>query len=121
MVLTGDPVDAERALRLSLISELLLTKALLARARELAVTIASRLPIAAQAGKANLRAAYAMPLEAAVGYEATCRRLLRDRGRAGGARRLQGARPRGLPRPLKRCVAFRAMSGRCARSPSAPA
>ena len=69
MVLTGDPVDAERALRMSLVSELLPAAALLARAQELAATIASRPPIAAQTGKANLRAAYAMPLEAAVGYE----------------------------------------------------
>jgi enoyl-CoA hydratase len=69
MVLTGDPVDGERALRMSLVSELLPAEQLLTRARELAATIASRPPIAAQTGKANLRAAYAMPLEAAVGYE----------------------------------------------------
>ena len=54
---------------MSLVSELLPAEALLARARELAATIASRPPIAAQAGKANLRAADALPLEAAVGYE----------------------------------------------------
>jgi enoyl-CoA hydratase/carnithine racemase len=69
MVLTGDPVDAERALRTGLVSELLPAAELLARAQELAATIASRPPIAAQTGKANLRAAYAMPLEAAVKYE----------------------------------------------------
>ena len=69
MVLTGDPIDAERALRTNLVSELVPAGELLARARELAATIASRPPIAAQTGKANLRAAYAMPLEAAVGYE----------------------------------------------------
>jgi enoyl-CoA hydratase len=69
MVLTGDPVDAERALRMGLVSEVVASADLAARARELAATIASRPPIAAQTGKANLRAAYAMPLEAAVGYE----------------------------------------------------
>jgi enoyl-CoA hydratase/carnithine racemase len=69
MVLTGDPVDAARALRMNLVSELLAAGDLLARAHELAATIASRPPIAAQTGKANLRAAYAMPLEAAVAYE----------------------------------------------------
>ena len=69
MVLTGDPVAAERALRMSLVSDILPAAELLAQARELAATIASRPPIAAQTGKANLRAAYAMPLEAAVGYE----------------------------------------------------
>jgi enoyl-CoA hydratase/carnithine racemase len=69
MVLTGDPVDAGRALRMGLVSELVPAAGLAERARELAATIASRPPIAAQTGKANLRAAYAMPLEAAVGYE----------------------------------------------------
>ncbi len=69
MVLTGDPVDAERALRMGLISEIVAAPALAARAQELAATIASRPPIAAQTGKVNLRAAYAMGLEAAVGYE----------------------------------------------------
>ena len=69
MVLTGDPVDAARALRMGLVSEVVPAAGLAARAQELAATIASRPPIAAQTGKANLRAAYAMPLEAAVGYE----------------------------------------------------
>jgi enoyl-CoA hydratase/carnithine racemase len=69
MILTGDPVDAERALRMGLVSEVLPAAALAERVRELAATIAGRPPIAAQTGKANLRAAYAMPLEAAVGYE----------------------------------------------------
>jgi enoyl-CoA hydratase len=69
MVLTGDPLDAERALRMNLVSELVPLDDLAARARELATAIASRPPIAAQTGKVNLRAAYAMGLEAAVGYE----------------------------------------------------
>ena len=54
---------------MNLVSELQAAGDLLARAHELAATIASRPPIAAQTGKANLRAAYAMPLEAAVAYE----------------------------------------------------
>jgi enoyl-CoA hydratase/carnithine racemase len=69
MILTGDPVDAERALRMGLVSELVPAADLAARAGELAAAIASRPPIAAQTGKVNLRAAYAMGLEAAVGYE----------------------------------------------------
>jgi len=69
MILTGDPVDAERALRMNLVSELLPPADLAARAGELAAAIASRPPIAAETGKVNLRAAYAMGLEAAVGYE----------------------------------------------------
>ena len=69
MVLTGDPVDAERALRMYLVSELVPPEELAAKAGELAAAIASRPPIAAETGKVNLRAAYAMGLEAAVGYE----------------------------------------------------
>ena len=69
MVLTGDPVEAERALRMNLVSELAPAEELFARAQQLAAAIASRPPIAAQTGKANLRAAYAMGLEAAVQYE----------------------------------------------------
>ena len=69
MVLTGDPIDAQRALRIGLVSELFAPAELAAAAAALAATIASRPPIAAQTGKANLRAAHAMPLEAAVQYE----------------------------------------------------
>ncbi len=69
MVLTGDPIDATRALAIGLVSELFPPTGLAAAAAALAATIASRPPIAAQTGKANLRAAYAMPLEAAVQYE----------------------------------------------------
>ena len=69
MILTGDPIDAERALRWGLVSDLVPAVDLLAKAQELAATIAARPPIAAQTGKANLRAAYAMGLEAAVQYE----------------------------------------------------
>ena len=69
MLLTGDPIDAARALRIGLVSELFPPAELASAAAALAATIASRPPIAAQTGKANLRAAYAMPLEAAVQYE----------------------------------------------------
>jgi enoyl-CoA hydratase/carnithine racemase len=69
MLLTGDPVDAATALRWGLVSEVLPPDALLARARELAAVIASRAPLAAQTAKLNLRAAYEMPLNQAIGYE----------------------------------------------------
>ena len=42
---------------------------LLPRAPELAATIASRAPIAVETAKANLAAAYNMPLDQAVAYE----------------------------------------------------
>jgi enoyl-CoA hydratase/carnithine racemase len=69
MVLTGDMIDAERALAWGLVSELVAPDALLHRAREIAQTIASRAPIAAETGKLNLRAAHTMPFEKAIEYE----------------------------------------------------
>jgi enoyl-CoA hydratase len=69
MLMTGDPIDAERALAWGLVSELVAPDALLARAVELGRTIASRPPIAAETAKANLRAAYNLPQDAAIAYE----------------------------------------------------
>lgn len=69
MLLTGEPVDAATALRWGLVSEVVAADALITRARELAAVIASRAPLAAQAAKLNLRAAYEMPLTRAIDYE----------------------------------------------------
>ena len=69
MLMTGDPVDAQRALAWGLVSEVLELDALLPRARELAATIASRPPIAAETAKSNLRAAFNMPQDEAIRYE----------------------------------------------------
>ena len=69
MLLTGDPIDASQALSWGLVSEVHPPDALLNRARELAATIASRAPIAAETAKANLRAAYTMPFDQAMRYE----------------------------------------------------
>ncbi|MBF4572510.1 enoyl-CoA hydratase/isomerase family protein [Herbiconiux sp. VKM Ac-1786] len=69
MLMTGDPIDAERALAWGLVSELVAPDALLERAVELGRTIASRPPIAAETAKANLRAAYNLPQDAAIAYE----------------------------------------------------
>jgi enoyl-CoA hydratase/carnithine racemase len=69
MLMTGDPVDAERALAWGLVSEVLAPEEVLPRALELAGTIASRAPIAVETAKANLAAAANMPLEQAVSYE----------------------------------------------------
>ncbi|TMV15260.1 enoyl-CoA hydratase/isomerase family protein [Arenibacterium halophilum] len=69
MVMTGDPVDAAQALGWGLVSEVTAPDALLDRARAIAATIASRAPIAAETARANLKAAYNMPLERAVAYE----------------------------------------------------
>lgn len=69
MLMTGDPIDAARALAWGLVSEVLEPSALLPRARELAETIATRPPIAAETAKANLHAAYSLPIDEAIRYE----------------------------------------------------
>ncbi|MEV4564511.1 enoyl-CoA hydratase/isomerase family protein [Nonomuraea sp. NPDC049419] len=69
MLLTGDPIDATRALSWGLVTEVYPPGALAAAAKELAATIAGRPPIAAQTAKANLGAAYSMPLDQAIRYE----------------------------------------------------
>jgi enoyl-CoA hydratase/carnithine racemase len=69
MLMGGDHVSAQQALQWGLVSELRPAADLLARAQEIAATIASRPPVAVETAKANLRAAYTMPLEMAIQYE----------------------------------------------------
>ncbi|MEU8145021.1 enoyl-CoA hydratase/isomerase family protein [Nonomuraea sp. NPDC048901] len=69
MLLTGDPIDAARAKDWGLVTEVLPPDELLPAVRELAGKIAARPPIAAQTAKANLKAAYTMPLDQAIQYE----------------------------------------------------
>lgn len=69
MVMTGEPVTAAQALSWGLLSDVTASEALMARAREIADQIAARAPIAAETAKANLEAAFNMPLEQAVAYE----------------------------------------------------
>jgi enoyl-CoA hydratase len=69
MIMTGDPISAERALAWSLVSEVVEQASLLDRARAIAGTIVTRAPIAAETAKVNLRAAFTMPLEQAIEYE----------------------------------------------------
>jgi enoyl-CoA hydratase len=69
MVMTGDPIPAEKALAWGLVSDVVPRERLLARAREIADTIANRAPIAAETAKLNLKAAYTMPAEMAIEYE----------------------------------------------------
>jgi enoyl-CoA hydratase/carnithine racemase len=69
MLLTGDPVDAATALRWGLVTEVRPGGDLTGRAIQLARVIATRAPIAAQAAKRNLRAAFEMPLSRAIDYE----------------------------------------------------
>ncbi|MGV0817677.1 enoyl-CoA hydratase/isomerase family protein [Martelella sp. AMO21009] len=69
MVMTGEPVTAAQALSWGLVSDVTAPETLMERAREIAGQIAARAPIAAETAKANLKAAFNMPLEQAVAYE----------------------------------------------------
>jgi enoyl-CoA hydratase/carnithine racemase len=69
MLMTGDPVSAENALKWGLVSEVVPQDQLLTRARAIADVIASRAPIAAETAKLNLKAAVSMPIEKAIEYE----------------------------------------------------
>jgi len=69
MLLTGDMIDADRALAWGLVSEVVAPDGLVARAHAIGATIASRAPIAAETAKLNLRAAFTMPWDKAIEYE----------------------------------------------------
>lgn len=69
MILTGDPIEADKALAWGLVSEIVPLEGLHQRADALARIIASRAPIAARVAKDNLKAAYAMTREDAIRYE----------------------------------------------------
>jgi enoyl-CoA hydratase len=69
LLLTGDPVDAETALRIGLIEELVEDAEVAPRVLALAHKIASFSPVATQAVKAGVRAALSMPLEQGLRYE----------------------------------------------------
>ena len=69
MLMTGDPIDAERALAWGLVSEVVPADEVVARAQQIAQTIAQRPPIAAETAKANLRAAANLPQDQAIAYE----------------------------------------------------
>jgi enoyl-CoA hydratase len=95
MLMTGDPIDAETALRWGLVSELHEPAALLPRALEIAGSIAERPPIAVSVAKTNLRAAHAMSIDDAVRYERDLQTLClhtedADEGRRAFAEKREG-------------------------------
>jgi enoyl-CoA hydratase len=69
LLLTGDPIDAETALRIGLIEEMVEDAELVRCATEMAAKIASFSPIATQSVKAATRAALSMPLDAGLRHE----------------------------------------------------
>jgi len=69
MLMTGDPITADQALRWQLVSEVTPAADLRPRAHELAAAIAQRAPIAVETAKINLRAAASMSEDQALEYE----------------------------------------------------
>ena len=63
LVLTGDMIDAQEALRLKLVEEVVEPSGLLDRALAIAETIASKSPVAIAAVKEATRAALSLPLD----------------------------------------------------------
>jgi len=61
MVLLGQPIDAATAQRLGLVLEVVEEGQALARAEELAATIAARAPVALRQAKAMVNAAFDLP------------------------------------------------------------
>lgn len=69
LLLTGEPMEADEALRIGMVSRVVADGDLVADASKLAATIATRPPIATQSAKANIKAALSMGLEPAIQYE----------------------------------------------------
>jgi len=69
LLLLGESVEADAALKMGLVEEVVDDSEVLTRALAIASKIASFSPIATQAVKASVRAALSMPLEAGLRYE----------------------------------------------------
>jgi enoyl-CoA hydratase len=63
MILTGQPIDAERALTSGLVGEVVADGAALSRARALAEMLAGRAPLALSEAKASIRDADILPID----------------------------------------------------------
>jgi enoyl-CoA hydratase len=93
MLLTGEPVDAETALRIGLVEEVVDDAAVEARVTELAKKIASFSPVATQAVKAGVRAAQSMSLEQGLRYENELHTIcMSDKARVEGIKAFQEKR-----------------------------
>jgi enoyl-CoA hydratase len=94
LLLTGDPADAESALRIGLVEEVVDDSELMPRVDEIATKIASFSPIATQSVKAATRAALSMPLEAGLRYENELHVIcMSAKDREEGVRAFQEKRP----------------------------
>ncbi|MER7926087.1 enoyl-CoA hydratase/isomerase family protein [Streptomyces sp. NPDC096057] len=94
MILTGEPIDAERAHALGLVNELAEPGAGLAAAETLARTLAAGAPLALAAGKRLVDHGLGMHLEAAISYEReTVAVLFATEDRAEGLKAFRERRP----------------------------
>ena len=94
MLLVGEAVDADAALRMGLVEEVVEDAGVLSRTAELAARIASFSPTATQAVKAAIRAAMSMPLEAGLRYENEIHVIcMSDKDRSEGIKAFQEKRP----------------------------
>jgi enoyl-CoA hydratase len=93
LLLTGDPVDAETALRLGLVEEVVDDAQVMPRVIEMAKKIASFSPTATQTIKAAVRAAMSTPLETGLRYENDLHVIcMSDHGRLEGIKAFQEKR-----------------------------
>ena len=69
LLLLGESIEADAALRIGLVEEVVNDSEVLTRTLAIAAKLASYSPIATQAVKASVRAALSMPLEAGLRYE----------------------------------------------------
>lgn len=94
MILTGEPIDAERAWELGLVNELAEPGGALAAAEALANTLAAGAPLALAAGKRLVDHGLGMGLEAAIAYEReTVSVLFCTEDRAEGLKAFRERRP----------------------------
>ncbi|HEU5181934.1 MAG TPA: enoyl-CoA hydratase-related protein [Candidatus Polarisedimenticolia bacterium] len=76
LILTGDPVDAERALELGLVHKVVPREELAAATRELAEKLASRAPVALRLAKAALNLSARVPLDSGLAFEVLSQTVL---------------------------------------------
>ena len=94
MMLTGDRIDAEQALRIGLVSRVVPPEDLTRTAKEIALRIAANAPLAVRAVKRLVREGLDLPLLSAIQTEQFALGLLRDtEDRIEGRRAFQEKRP----------------------------
>ena len=76
LILTADPIDADRALAMGLVNRVVPREDLESATRELAGKIASRAPLALRLAKAALNLAARVPLDSGLAFEVVSQSVL---------------------------------------------